>query len=574
MVLADWMAKKIDIRKVVKPDCEYYESLATTFPVTVIGRLKGITPAGHQVLLMHKPFCRLLRIILSRLQKGLPIQKEELTKSFQLPGRMFNTAKLAAEGILQSVIECQKKDWEDTEREINRQVVEAFWGNSGELPGRVRKLKRLYRKRNRLLKQQGRPQVHFGKRFYQQQEDKGWKQAYETARADRIGCLGSADESAGNSTFQVKPAYVEGKLRFELLHAGDVLGYFSLQAGDREQLEAIQAINLQPFAFSKELCKFGKRKGQLVRRKVSAGRVALTVWLIHNENGHWYIHISWFKDQVQPDYLPVGAIGVDLNCDSMADTRVQVADGEPLVLETHKRKFDPALSRKQKEAWIYEQVNQIVLSAKANRCLIALEYLEFEHCKRWLRTKLGALLRVIPYRKIRQAFERRCLEHGVILRYVKSNYTSLLGAVLTDYPNLGRDQAAGAVIGLRATEAGNAWLERQCRQIGEQARARLRINRKSKFGCTVSTDGALIKRQLENSPPCGDGPSMDRETDTHWFQNRAGRAISDLSKAMGSFLYKEEWLPTRWKRSGLSTDPWHAVVPEAKRSLEKLPAQL
>jgi len=38
-----------------------------------------------------------------------------------------------------------------------------------------------------------------------------------------------------------------------------------------------------------------------------------------------------------------------------------------------------------------------------------LEYLDFERCKRWLRTKLGAMLRVIPYRPIRKAFERRCL---------------------------------------------------------------------------------------------------------------------------------------------------------------------
>jgi len=42
-------------------------------------------------------------------------------------------------------------------------------------------------------------------------------------------------------------------------------------------------------------------------------------------------------------------------------------------------------------------------------CMAVLEYLDFERCKRWLRTKLGAMLRVMPYRPIRKAFERRCL---------------------------------------------------------------------------------------------------------------------------------------------------------------------
>jgi hypothetical protein len=48
------------------------------------------------------------------------------------------------------------------------------------------------------------------------------------------------------------------------------------------------------------------------------------------------------------------------------------------------------------------------------------------------------------------------------------------------------------------------------------------------------------------------------------------RTISDLSKAMGAHLYKEKQLPVCWKRSGLATNPWHPVVPEAKRSIEKL----
>jgi hypothetical protein len=157
----------------------------------------------------------------------------------------------------------------------------------------------------------------------------------------------------------------------------------------------------------------------------------------------------------------------------------------------------------------------------------------------------------------------------VVLRYVKSNFTSLLGAVLSSYPNLGRDQAA--IISLRGMEEGNAWLEQRCQALADEENARLRINRKSNFGCTVSTDGDLIDRQLEESRQGASLP-VDRETDIHWFQNCAGRAISALSKAMGAYLYREETLPTRWKRSDLVVDPWHPVVPQdVKRHSQKPP---
>jgi IS605 OrfB family transposase len=559
------MAKSIDIRKVTLPGCEYYESVEAAFTVTFIGRLKGITPFGHETLLERKPFCRLLRTLVAALQRAEKPDKQALCATFDLPSRVYNTALKSAEGVIASAIECQKVDLEDTEHEINRQVVEAFWGPSGELHGRIRKLKRLYQKRNRLLKQQGRPRIHFGKRFYQHQEESEWKKAYERARNDRIGCLGSSDETGGNSTYQIKAVSQDGNLRFELHHSRKLMGHFHLKPKQREELEAILAINHQPFKFSLVPATQGKRKGQLVRRKITEGRVPLTVWLIQHDNGHWYIHISLSKDRQQPDYAPIGAIGVDLNSDSIADTKVQMADDAPLVVAHQKRVFDATWSKAEKEAWVYAQSNEIVLEAKASRCMVVLEYLDFEHCKRWLRTKLGAMLRVMPYRKIRKAFERRCMEHGVLLRYVKSRYTSILGAILTDYPNLGRDQAAAAIIGLRALEAGNAWLERKSQELGKQERARLRINRKGQFGCTVTTDGVLIERQSEATP-------LDRETDTHWFQNRVAREISGLGKALGNFFYQKEWLPTRWRRSGPESDPWHPVVSkgdEAPRSRTK-----
>ncbi len=562
------MAKKIDIWKAATPGCEYYKSVNDSIPITFTGKLKGITPDGRAVLLLRKPFCRLLRTLVKKLQSGLTPDKPSLCAAFHLPARIFNTAKVAAEGIILSTIESQKLALEDVEANINRQVVEAFNGAYQEQPGRVRKLMRLYRKQKKLLAQQDRPHIHFGKRFYQNQEKAGWKKAYDEARNDRLGCLGSADETAGNSTFQLKPVSFDGKPVFHLYHAGKLMGRVALKPKEREQLEAIQAINLQPFTFAKVIAKQGKNKGNMAKRKLSDGRVPLTIWLIHAENGHWYVHISFFKDKVKPDYTPVGAIGVDLNCDSIAATKVQIADGEPLVARHEKRRFDPAWGKEEKAAWIHTQIKEIVTEAKANNCALVLEYLDFEHCKRWLRSKLGAMLRVMPYRKIRQAFERKCMEQGVVLRYAKSNYTSLLGAVLTSYPNLGRDQAAAAVIGLRGLEEGNAWLEQQCKILATKERTKLRINRKRKFGCTVTTEGVMMDRQLKDQPAKGDS-SLDKSADVHRFQRCAGRAINDLSKAMGAHLYKEKVLPVCWKRSGLATNPWHPVVPSCEAPQRK-----
>ena len=70
----------------------------------------------------------------------------------------------------------------------------------------------------------------------------------------------------------------------------------------------------------------------------------------------------------------------------------------------------------------------------------------------------------------------------------------------------------------------------------------------------------------------------DRDVVAHTHQNRIGRAISDLSKAMGAFFRKEAWVPVCWERSDPKEDedkdkkegPWHAVVPVSKRS-DKIP---
>jgi hypothetical protein len=223
------MAKKIDIRKVTLPDCCYYESVSDVIAETFIGRLKGITEAGKQALLQRKPFCRLMRKLVKGLQSNEVPDKAALMDEFGLPGRVYNLALLHAEAVIKSAIESQKAALEDVEVDINRQAVETFHSPSKELHGRIRKLLRLYKKRNRLLAQQGHPHIHFGRRFYQDQEANGWKAAYEAARNDRIGSLGSKDEKGGNSTYQIRAVQVEGKLRLELWHAQERMGWFKLK---------------------------------------------------------------------------------------------------------------------------------------------------------------------------------------------------------------------------------------------------------------------------------------------------------------------------------------------------------
>ena len=549
------MAKSIDIKKTESAGCSYYEPLAERVAYTYIGRLKGVTDFGKEALRLRVPFCTMFRGVLKAKQLGGELNKSELQTKYELPGRMVNTAFLYAEAMIKSAVECQKEDLEQTERDIQRQVHEVFWSESRQLAGRVSKLKRLYKKRKGLLVQVGKPSIHIGRKEYQNQLKAGWKAAYEVARNDRIGCLGSADELGGNSTFKVKADPLTSG--FNLYHEARLVGKFNLQKAEALELNAILAINHVPFKFSMEIATQGKNKGKLVKRKITTGRVPLTLWLIKGEDdSRFWVHVSYFKDKVLPAYAPVCAIGVDLNTDSIASNRVHFVDGG-LKLDWAKPLFDPEMSKTEKATWIYEVINGLVAEAKARNYMIVLEYLDFEGSKRWLRTKLGAMLRIMPYRKIRQAFERRCMEEGVILRYVNPSYTSLLGAVLTEYPNLGRDEAAAAVIALRATEEGNAWLEARCAELAKAERCKIRINRKSQFGCTVQVDGGLIPRQSEH------GAQKYRGTAAHTRQNLAGRAISELSKAMGGYLYQRGVVPVCWKGS---VDGWSTAPPNTTKA--------
>jgi len=65
--------------------------------------------------------------------------------------------------------------------------------------------------------------------------------------------------------------------------------------------------------------RFAKPSGGL-RSSSPAGRVFIEKELARGEGRRLV---------VKPDYSPVGLLGVDLNCDSIADTQVEMADGQP-----------------------------------------------------------------------------------------------------------------------------------------------------------------------------------------------------------------------------------------------------
>ena len=555
-----YIAKKIDIKKIKSARCEYYLPVEKEYVDGFVSRIRGITDDGMDVLDQRKDFCQLLRKLTKLVVDGKPIEKVKLTEEYGLPTRVFNLAVITAQGVFKGTVESLKANLEDKEEAINRQVVQILWKSDVRtLPGMVKKLLRLYRTRNKIVKSIEHPNIHFGSKIYQHQEKAGWKEAYVADRSDRFGALGSKDEIGGNSTLRIVPRDERGKVVFDLRNAKGVLGWFKLNAKKTLMLQAILAVNNRPFEFEEV---FSKLKRKNVFRKVTTGRVAITNWLI-NDGKHWYIHGSFFKAGLLPDYMPIGATGVDLNCDSLADTSVRLVDGKIEVLACPKREFDPKWSKSKKGSWFDEQILSIVLKAKADRHIVVLEYLDFEGCKRWLKTKLGAMLRIFPYREIRKKFERKCMQHGVILRYVRSNGTSLLGAIMREYPHMNRDNVAGLVIALRGMEEGNVWLEKRCKEVAQAEHNRLRINRKSKFGCDIHVVGRMIERQS------GPVALKDSKTSVHKYQDIVMREISDLSKAMAGFAYGKRWVPLSWKKSG-SDSQWHAVMPDIRRGIKVL----
>jgi hypothetical protein len=511
------------------------------------------------------------RTILHRLARGLPVSKPDFVRTTGFPGRMVNAAIDSAKGHLAAVRAAAVAHVEDATEALTRALAHYLYAEEDsarkrELHGRRRNITRLTHRESRAQAQLEHPSVFFGRKEHENQyQDRNWKKAYLAKRSDHLSANGGADEAAGNSTLRVSLGPVEMIDKrlwqwFKLRHEGKHLGRFRLQENQCQEFTQVVRANQATRSFAMvevwfdaagkkisplrqkkmEEAKIEPVKKRLIRRAVTVNRVGLTIDLKKTEGrNRWYIHISR-KASVAPTYVPASQIGVDLNCVSLDWGHIVFKDGQP-VLEGYKKCLFPANGPTgPRKMAFFTAVNDVVARAKAASAGICLEYLEFESCKRWLTTKLGSMLRVMPYRQIRAAFERRCLEQGVPFRLVPPKYTSLIGAAMSQrWPKLGRDQAAGVVLALRASAEGNRWLEQTCEQVVRTERVLLRFNAKNKFGhsAMLTTPPSSACTSTDTTGHQREHPRYPVEPALFW-QVAAGRKIKDGFSSLSGELRK------------------------------------
>jgi hypothetical protein len=244
---------KIDIRKHASAVAVHYEPLPQKQYATDIARLRGITPAGRELLAKAPGFCRMERAIIARVLTGKPVNKAVMLAEFGLPGRMFNAAQDSAVGLIRSAKACAELALEGTREAIVRGLVqyteaEADPDRQGELPGRRRRLARLIAQEARHEKIVQRPGIFpGGDLFRAQHKSPTWKQAYLAMRSNHLSANGGADEEHGNKTLQVTLGPVEqigDRLWqcFFLKHSRKPVASFRLWASEGTDLvQAVQA---------------------------------------------------------------------------------------------------------------------------------------------------------------------------------------------------------------------------------------------------------------------------------------------------------------------------------------------
>jgi len=562
---------KLDISKIATRTTLHYEPLERKLYATQIARLRSITEHGRELLGRAPDYCQLERTLIARILAGKPISKAKLMAEFGFPGRIFNAALDSARGLVASARTNAMAALADTQAALARALVqygeaEANANRQGELHGRRRRIQRLVEQESRQEQLVLRPRIFFGRAEYQTQHRPGWKEAYQAKRADHLSANGGADEHCGNKTLQISLGPIEAIItkreasrlwqHFHVRHARKLVATFRLPVKECAELARIvQANTVAPKLASTETWFDGRGKristkmqakmhlarirpasAKHVQRAITKDRVGLTIDLRrHDPMKRWYIHVSWEEKSLPEQLSPVGWLGVDINCDSLASAMASVEQGDA-VLHSYAKHYYPAGGPAgTRRAELCRIIGLIVNEAKARNLGVALEYLDFEHCKRWLKSKLGSMLRAMPYRQIRAIFERRCLEAGVPLRYVPPKYSSLLGALLSvRWPMLGRDQAAAAVMSLRASATGNPWLEMACAQAAKAERLRLRLNRKGQFGHTLTVLASPPERSSNGGPARQmDSAGYPVEPALQW-QVACGRKVRDAFSTLAA----------------------------------------
>ena len=508
----------IDIKKYSENGMEFYKALDGAHDV-IIAKLTYTKYFNSKCDGWAGSFGKLVRRLAVDLLKDRSHTKPALCKQYNVPARSYNLADSFAKAMVNSANELHKLHRETTDANLEKAIRSYVGGiNREEDPKKLRqRMRRVHICDTKVDVFPDKPSIFIGgqKYYYNQHLDKDWKEKYAASRQDSFGARGSKDETCGNSTYQIQ--FVK-----QLVEETKVLG----------KLVPYNQYEFRVTSRQKKLGTFrlNEKEGNKLRDCL-INNTALKVFFKRRDNGSWYIYMGYAITETPKSRVFNGVLGIDLNNGHLEASAVNT---KLEVVQYWKEAYDSKCDKNTRERQLYAIIRRFVGYAKANNYKISLEYLEFEHSKKYLQNKLGAMLHVLPYRKIRKKFERECYKSGVELVYVKSEYTSVLGNLIASLDcKYSRDTAASIVIAMRALEGGNAYLNKICSNL-----KRLRLNAKGMFG-----------RHIDIGEGLGAG-KIDTARSVYALQYEIGRSIKKTMDMLTGVYYNDKQLGrmrTRWK---------------------------
>ena len=523
------MAAKIDIRKISENGMEYYQSLDGPHDV-LIAKLSPTKYFYRNCDAWATRFGKLVRRLAVDMLKARSHTKPRLCKTFKASARVYNLADSFAKSMVNSAIEAHIKALIALSR-LDSTASLWFLGGYGrnEEPAKLRqRLHRVHVRGSKLDAFPEKPSIFIGgkRHFYNQHNGGDWKEKYIRARHDCFGARGSKDETCGNSTYQIRFARL-------IVEAHKVSG-------------RIVPCNMYEFGVTSKGKKLGtfllNEKESRKLRDCLSDNTALKVFFKRLDNGSWYIYTGYAIAEAPKPTVFNGVLGIDINNGHLEAAAV---DNNFNIVQYWKESYDTECDKNTRERQLYAIIRKFVAHAKDNGYKLSLEYLDFEFCKRYLQNKLGTMLHVLPYRKIRKKFERECRKYGVELVYVKPEYSSVLGNLIASLCcKYSRDVAAAAVIALRAIEGGNGYLNKLCVSM-----KKLRLNVKGMFGRHIDIDDRNVEPMAESKGEPREG-KIDTDRGVYAIQYATGRSLNKLMKVLSGIYYHDKSLGrirTRWR---------------------------
>jgi len=487
-----------------------------------------------------------------------------LCKKFHVSSRVHNFIENWAEAMVGSAKEClasTKKQRANRLGKARENYISAM--EDGETSAELGKRKFKIEKQERKLKYtREKPNVFvFGKEIYENQPDatnkelhSKWKESFQLARHPLFGAPGSADESGGNSTYHI---YFEGiqpawkivlgcvewydKYKFKVWHAGKVFGHFYQTEQEGIQLSTILDANNAKFK-----TKTRRKKGNKHRSKILDGRAPLRVFFMRKGN-NWNIYVGFpsvhaprVKESINRKVE--GVVGIDYNNGHIEATAITIVSNKLVKKGYKKIEYNVAATNAERDFKLYKDIREIVSWANKLGYTIVMEHLDFEPAKATLnKGGLRKVLHSMPYKRVRNKFERECYMKGVHIRFINPKHTSTLGNLIaTMYPEMSRDTAASVVIGLRGFKAGNRYLTNLC--IKAKNLKRLRLNHKGRFGQHVVMAGCSGDNGGRNDTSSSQAICRKdySQYSAYGIQLDVGDSIKNISKAVSKAYTKYE----------------------------------